>query len=69
MHTDEEDEDDQEDEDVTKFRKVVNRRFSKLPLAQEDIMKSANKEMALEEKLREMHCRPMVKMFKFFNSP
>ena len=31
-------------------------------------MKNANKELLLEEKLREMHCRPMVKMFKFFNS-
>ena len=32
-------------------------------------MSILNKELALETKLREMHCRPMVKMFKFFNSP
>ena len=31
-------------------------------------MTKTNKELALEEKLREMHCRPMIKMFKFFNS-
>lgn len=34
MHT-EEDEQEQEDEDVRQFRKVVNRRFSKLPPGEE----------------------------------
>ena len=31
-------------------------------------MRNANKEIVLDEKLRELHCRPMVKMFMFFNS-
>lgn len=31
-------------------------------------MNTKNKEFLLEEKLRSLHCRPMVKMFKFFNS-
>ena len=30
-------------------------------------MNQNNKENLLEARLREMHCRPMVKMYQFFN--
>ena len=48
---------------------MINRRFSKLDPRAEEGLKNKNKELALDEKLREMHNRPLVKMFKFFNSP
>ena len=65
--TDQSDEE-EEEEGVQEFRKVVNRRFSKLSQKMEIGVTASTKELALEERLREIHCRPLVKMFKFFNS-
>ena len=67
MHTDEPDEEN-EGEDVEQFRKVVNRRFSKMNPQQTEQLHRQNKELALDSKVRSMHCRPLDKMFKFFNS-
>ena len=50
------------------FRKQVSRQYSKLDQKRENNLNQINKELLLENSLRSSHCRPMVKMFKMFNS-
>ena len=49
--------------------KVDKRRFSKLEMSHvAGAMDSVTKSKLLERSLRDSYCRPMIKMFKYFNS-
>ena len=49
--------------------KVDKRRFSKLEMSHvSGAMDSVTKSKLLERSLRDTYCRPMIKMFKYFNS-
>ena len=50
------------------FRKEITRQYSKLDQKQESDLKQINKDLLLQNSLRQNHCRPMIKMFKAFNS-